>query len=80
MGVVRIVPAVVAVDAGPVEEVGVLDEEDLRSGGAVARDRAVQPGGLRPPADRDRQGRPAPFQGRRRFPHLAVQRQHYRRG
>src|SRR6266566_1314886 len=34
--VVRIVPVVVAVDARPVEKVGMLDEEDLRTGSGRA--------------------------------------------
>src|SRR5438046_1432437 len=55
----------------PVEEVGVLDEEDLRSlSGADLL--AVQPCGLAPVAERDRERRPRALQGRRRRPDLAI--------
>ena len=77
--VVRIVPGVVAVDPRPIEEVGVLDEEDLGPAPAAVL-HAVQPCSLRPPAERDGERRPRSFQRRRGLPHLAVQRQHHRRG
>ena len=80
VGVVRIVPVLVAVDAGPVEKVGVLDEEDLRPGAALTGEGTIQPGGLGVPADGHCQRRPAAFQGWDRLPYLAIQRQQHRRG
>src|SRR3989475_284 len=72
-GVVRIVRAVVAVDARPVEKVGVLDEEDLRTPPWPGR-RAIQPRPLGMPAERDRERRTGALERRRGLAHDLVQR------
>src|SRR2546422_10488204 len=62
-GVVRVVRAVVAVDARPVEEVGMLDKEHLRTSGGGGG--AVEPGGLNVPTERDSPRLPPALPGRR---------------
>ena len=77
-GVVRVVSPVVAINARAIEEVGVLDEEHLWTGGCGRG--AVEPRVLDVPAERDGQRVSRALQGRRGLAHQLVQRHHDRGG
>ncbi len=71
-GVIRIVAPVVSVDARPIEEIGMLDEEHARAGGR--RRDAVEPRLFGASAEDDGKRLPGAFDRRGRFAHALIQR------